>query len=134
MKVAQIYIDSLEAFDGWNDAHAFWKHITDHRLCSRAQVRESERFTTHDWEVKVWSISPTTLEKLIDRDRKRSRLPLPTVRRDWPIAECVQCHRRALQLHKHRCPSYPTGANWLTTQTMHTPGNTNAAHTTKIQH
>ena len=73
------------AFDSWDDAHAFWKAITDKRLCTRAQVRDSERFTTHDWEVKVWSISPTTLDKLIDRDR--SRLALPPIRRDWPIAE-----------------------------------------------
>jgi len=77
------------AFDGWNDAHAFWKHITDHRLCSRAQVRESERFTIHDWEVKIWGISPTTLEKLIERDRCRQSqsLPLPQVRRDWSISD-----------------------------------------------
>jgi len=77
------------AFDSWDDAHAFWRSITDKRLCTRAQVRESERFTTHEWEVKVWSISPTTLDKLIDRDRNRQAqsLPLPQLRRDWPIAE-----------------------------------------------
>ncbi len=77
------------AFNSWDDAHDFWQSITDKRLCTRAQVRESERFTTHEWEVKVWSISPTTLDKLIDRDRNRQAqsLPLPPIRRDWPIAE-----------------------------------------------
>ncbi len=77
------------AFDSWDEAHAFWKYITDHRLCSRAQVRFSERFTTHDWEVKVWSMPESTLEKLISRDRQRlpQSLPLPQVRRDWSISD-----------------------------------------------
>jgi hypothetical protein len=74
------------AFDSWDDAHAFWKHITDHRLCSRAQVRESERFTTHDWEVKTWGMPQAVLEKLLERDRSRS-LPLPQVRRDWSVSD-----------------------------------------------
>ena len=74
------------AFDSWGDAHTFWKHITEHRLCTRAQVRESERFTTHLWEVKTWGMPQAVLEKLIERDRNR-RLPLPQVRRDWSVSD-----------------------------------------------
>lgn len=73
------------AFDSWDEAHNFWKSITDKRVCGRAQVRESERFTSHSWEVKVWSLRQDVFEKLIERDRHRQPipLPLPRVRRDW---------------------------------------------------
>lgn len=60
------------AFDRWSEAHAFWKSITDKQVCSRAQVRESERFTSYSWEVKVWSMPQSVLEKLIERDYNRS--------------------------------------------------------------
>jgi len=70
------------AFEQWNEAHNFWKSITDKRVCGRAQVRESERFTSYPWEVKAWTLRPDVLEKLIERDRSRA-LPLPQVRRDW---------------------------------------------------
>jgi len=75
------------AFDGWDDAHNFWRSITDKHLCTRAQVRESERFTT-GWEVKTWGMPQLVLEKLIERDRTRQPqgLPLPQVRRDWSIS------------------------------------------------
>ena len=72
------------AFDSWQQAHDFWKAITDKRLCTRAQVRQAERFST-DWEVKIWGMQQNILDELIKRDRSRA-LPLP-VRRDWSIAE-----------------------------------------------
>lgn len=72
------------AFNTWEEAHNFWKVITDKRLCNRAQVRQGERFSS-GWEVKIWSLHQATLDKLIERDRSRA-LPLP-VRRDWPLAE-----------------------------------------------
>lgn len=77
------------AFDDWNQAHAFWKSITDKQVCSRAQVRESERFTSYRWEVKTWGMSEALLLKLIERDRNRQpqALPLPLVRRDWSVSE-----------------------------------------------
>ncbi len=43
------------------------------------------RFST-GWECKVWGMPQTTLDKLIERDLSRA-LPLPPIRRDWPIAE-----------------------------------------------
>jgi len=75
-------------FPDWDSAHAFWKCITNKRQCTRAQVRQAERFTT-GYEVKTWGMSASTLQKLIERDRRRQSqsLPLPQVRRDWPIAE-----------------------------------------------
>ncbi len=73
------------AFHSWDEAHNFWKSITDKRYCTRAQVREAERFST-GWQVKIWGMPQATLDKLIERDRSRA-LPLPPVRRDWPIAE-----------------------------------------------
>lgn len=76
-------------FSDWDCAHAFWKHITDKRLCTRAQVREAERFTT-GWEAKVWGMREATLLKLIERDRNRTKpksLPLLPIRRDWSISE-----------------------------------------------
>jgi len=75
-------------FPNWDSAHDFWKQITDKRLCTRAQVRESERFAI-GWEVKTWGMSQAVLEKLIERDRQRQQqgLPLLPIRRDWPIAE-----------------------------------------------
>ena len=92
------------AFDSWDDAHNFWKGITDKRVCSRAKVRESERFTSLPWEVKVWSLREDVLEKLIERDRNRTKpssFPLPSgvaggsfpqqtrapIRRDWSLSE-----------------------------------------------
>lgn len=74
------------AFDDWDSAHAFWKSIVG-KHCTRAQVRETERFTTHDWEVKVWGMSQATLDKLIQRDRKPKNLPLPLIRRDWSMSD-----------------------------------------------
>ncbi len=76
------------AFDTWDEAHDFWRSITEKRLCTRAQVRQAERFKT-GYEVKTWGMSASTLHKLIERDRQRQtqRLPLPQIRRDWPIAE-----------------------------------------------
>ena len=74
------------AFDSWDDAHNFFKSITGKRLCSRAKVRESERFTTR-FEVKVWSMSEATLEALVNRDRSRTKpkksLPMPPLSREW---------------------------------------------------
>jgi len=74
-------------FPNWDSAHDFWKHITDKRLCTRAQVRQAERFTT-GYEVKTWGMPASTLQKLIERDRTRQPqgLPLPQVRRDWSIS------------------------------------------------
>lgn len=76
------------AFNGWDDAHDFWKAITGKRVCSRAKVRESERFTC-GWEVKVWGMNQSTLEKLIERDRNRKPKPLvlPFIHRDWSLSE-----------------------------------------------
>ncbi len=76
------------AFNSWDDAHDFWKSITDKRLCTRAQVRQAERFTT-SYEVKTWGMPASTLHKLIERDRQRQtqRLPLPQVRRDWSLSD-----------------------------------------------
>lgn len=74
------------AFDGWSEAHAFWKSITDKQVCSRAQVQESERFTSYSWEVKVWSMPQSVLEKLIERDCTPplpKALPAPPIRCDW---------------------------------------------------
>lgn len=73
------------AFDSWTEAHDFWKSITDKRLCTRAQIRKAERFTT-EWECKIWGMQQATLDKLIERDRSCA-LPLPQIRRDWPLAE-----------------------------------------------
>lgn len=77
------------AFDSWDEAHAFWKSITDKRVCSRAKVRESERFTSLAWEVKAWGMPEDVLEKLIERDYNRlpESLPLPPIRRDWSLSE-----------------------------------------------
>ena len=74
-------------FPNWDSAHDFWKHITDKHLCTRAQVRQAERFTT-GYEVKTWGMPASTLQKLIERDRTRQPqgLPLPQVRRDWSIS------------------------------------------------
>jgi hypothetical protein len=77
-------------FDSWDEAHNFWRSITTKRVCSRAKVREAERFTSQPWEVKVWGMQQSTLEKLIERDRTRTTpksLPLPPVRRDWSMSE-----------------------------------------------
>lgn len=74
------------AFNTWSEAHNFWKSITDLRVCGRAQVRESERFTSHPWEVKAWTLRQDVLEKLIERERQRS---LPQVRRDWSLSHCT---------------------------------------------
>jgi len=75
------------AFDTWDEAHNFWKSITDKRVCGRAQVRKSERFTAHPWEVKVWILREDVLQKLIERDRqKRQSLPVPPFRRDWSVS------------------------------------------------
>lgn len=74
------------AFDGWSEAHAFWKSITDKQVCSRAQVKENERFTSYSWEVKVWSMPQSVLEQLIERDFNRylpKALPVTPIRRDW---------------------------------------------------
>lgn len=73
------------AFDSWDEAHSFWKSITDLRVCSRAQVRQSQRFTSYSWEVKIWLLRQSVLDKMIERDLSRA-LPLP-VRRDWPLTE-----------------------------------------------
>jgi len=53
-------------FPDWNSAHNFRKHITDKRLCTRAQVRQAERFTT-GYKVKAWEMSSPTLYKLLQR-------------------------------------------------------------------
>jgi hypothetical protein len=68
----------------WSSAHAFWQSITSKRYCTRAQVRKAERFD-NGFEVKVWGMPESVLEKLIERDRARQpkSLPLPTIRRDW---------------------------------------------------
>lgn len=72
------------AFDSWDRAHAFWKSITDKRYCTRAQVREAERFKS-GWECKVWGMPDSVLEKLIERDRTQLPQPLPIspLQRDW---------------------------------------------------
>ena len=77
------------AFDSWDEAHNFFRAITDKRVCGRAQVRKSERFTSLPWEVKVWSLREDVLEKLTERDRSRlpKSLPLPPIRRDWSLSE-----------------------------------------------
>lgn len=87
------------AFSDWDSAHRFWKSITDGKRCTRAQVRESERFTSHNWEVKTWGMSETVLLKLIERDaarggslcdhrnRKPKALAVPPIRRDWSISD-----------------------------------------------
>ncbi len=76
------------AFNSWDDAHDFWKSITDKRLCNRAQVRKAERFPA-GWEVKTWGMPESILHKLISRDLERQpqSLPLPQVRRDWSISD-----------------------------------------------
>ena len=76
------------SFDSWDNAHDFWKSITDKRVCSRAQVRQAERFNSSH-EVKVWGLNQSTLEKLIERDhnRKPKSLPLPPIRRDWSLSD-----------------------------------------------
>lgn len=73
------------AFDDWNEAHAFWKSITDKQVCSKGQVREAGRFTSHNWEVKTWGMPQPILNKLIERDRTRKPKVLPeiAIRRDW---------------------------------------------------
>lgn len=77
------------AFDSWDEAHRFWKSITDSKRCTRAQVRESERFNSHSWEVKTWGMSEALLLKLIERDHKRQpkALPLPQIKRDWSLSD-----------------------------------------------
>lgn len=67
-------------------------------MCGRAQVRESERFTSHSWEVKVWGMQEALLLKLIERDaakgglplkdrnRKTKSLPLQPIKRDWSMS------------------------------------------------
>lgn len=77
------------AFSDWDSAHRFWKSITDGKRCTRAQVRESERFTSHSWEVKTWGMPETVLLKLIERDCNSSpkALPVPPIRRDWSISD-----------------------------------------------
>ena len=69
-------------FANREEAQAFWKSLTDKRYCTRAQIREAERFTS-GFEVKVWGIQLTILQKLIERDRSRApqKLPLPPIRR-----------------------------------------------------
>lgn len=76
------------AFDSWDEAHNFWKSIIG-KHCSRAQVRESERFTNHSWEVKVWGMRQPVLEKLIERDRLRlsKTLSFTPVRREWSLSD-----------------------------------------------
>ena len=76
------------AFSTWDEAHDFWKSITDKRVCSRVHVRESERFTSLAWEVKVWGMPEATLLKLIecDRCRKPKSLPLPPLQKPWPLS------------------------------------------------
>lgn len=76
------------AFDGWDAAYKFQKHLTENQLCTRAQVRESERFTAFPWEVKIWTLADSTLEQLIERDRQRQpqSLPVPPIRRDWSLS------------------------------------------------
>lgn len=71
-------------FSDWDSAHAFWKAITDKRCCTRAQVREAERFSK-GWEVKTWGMPQAILQKLIERDRSQSNraLPMLEIRRDW---------------------------------------------------
>lgn len=58
-------------------------------MCGRAQVRQAERFTSYKWEVKAWAMPQTTLNKLIERDRKRQpkALPLPHIKRDWSLSD-----------------------------------------------
>ena len=75
------------AFDDWDSAHDFWESIVG-KYCTRAQVRESERFISHPWEVKVWSLRQDVFEKLVERDRNRKpkSLPLPPIRRDWSLS------------------------------------------------
>lgn len=75
-------------FPDWDSAHDFWKHITNKHLCTRAQVREAERFST-GWEVKIWGLRPSVLNQLVERDRTRQchYLPIPAVRRDWSNSE-----------------------------------------------
>ena len=77
------------AFDSWDEAHQFWHSITEKRLCGRAQVRESERFTFHAWEVKVWSLRQDALEKLTERDRQRQlrHPPMPPICQNWSPSE-----------------------------------------------
>lgn len=77
------------SFDSWDDAHNFWKSITDKRVCSRAKVRESERFTSYSFEVKTWGMPESVLLKLIERDHSRlpKSRPLPPIRRDWSMSE-----------------------------------------------
>ena len=75
------------AFDTWNSAHDFWKSITDKRVCGRAQVRQSERFISHPWEVKAWTLREDVLQKLIERSsQKRQSLPVLPFRRDWSVS------------------------------------------------
>lgn len=64
------------AFNSWDEAHNFWKSIADKRQCTKAQVREAERFNT-GWEVKTWGMSERVLTALIKHDRKPQLLPLP---------------------------------------------------------
>lgn len=75
-------------FPDRNTARAFWKSITDKRQCTRAQVREAERFDT-GWECKIWGMPERVLTALVERDRNRQPqpLPLPPVRRDWSVSE-----------------------------------------------
>ena len=73
-------------FPDWNSAHAFWKTITDGKRCTRAQVREAERFNT-GWEVKAWGMPEPLLLKLIERDRNKQKVaPMPRIRRDWSMS------------------------------------------------
>ena len=83
-------------FPNWDSAHAFWKTITDGKRCTRAQVREAERFNT-GWEVKSWGMPEPLLLKLIERDaprggslrdhrNKQKVAPMPRIRRDWSMS------------------------------------------------
>lgn len=74
-------------FSDWDSAHAFWKCITDKRQCTRAQLREAERFDT-GWECKIWGMPERILSALISRDRNKPKsLLLPPGRRDWSMSD-----------------------------------------------
>lgn len=70
-------------FSFWDEAHSFYKSISDKCLCGRAKVRVAERFS-YGYEVKVWGMSESVLEQLVIRDCNRQPLP---IRRDWSLSE-----------------------------------------------
>ena len=76
-------------FPDRDGARSFWQSIVG-KHCSRAQVRQAERFDT-GWEVKIWNMPERVLASLIRRERNRKQpqqaLPLPQVRRDWSVSE-----------------------------------------------